>query len=33
MYSSFVPKKPESGGTYGNYQMLADLNIDFSFSA
>lgn len=31
MYSSFVPKKPESGGTYGNYQMLADLNIDFSF--
>ena len=24
MYSSFVPKKPESGGTYGNYQMLAD---------
>ena len=31
MYSSFVPKKPESGGTYGNYQMLADLNIDFCF--
>ena len=31
MYGSFVPKKPESGGTYGNYQMLADLNIDFSF--
>ena len=22
MYNSFVPKKPESGGTYGNYQML-----------
>jgi len=31
MYSSFVPKKPESGGTYGNYQMLADLYIDFRF--
>lgn len=31
MYSSFVPKKSDSGGTYGNYQMLADLNIDFHF--
>lgn len=31
MYSSFVPKKPESGGTYGNYQMLADLMLNFTF--
>lgn len=30
MYNSFVPKKPESGGTYGNYQMLADLTLNFS---
>lgn len=30
MYKSFVPKKPESGGTYGNYQMLADLTLNFS---
>lgn len=29
MYSSFVPKKPEFGGTYGNYQMLGELDIDF----
>lgn len=32
MYHSFVPKKPELGGTYGNYQMLADLNIDYSYA-
>lgn len=31
MYSSFVPHKPELGGTYGNYQMLADLHIDYSY--
>ena len=29
MYSSFVPKKPEFGGTYGNYQVLGELDIDF----
>lgn len=29
MYSSFVPKKPEFGGTYGNYQVLGNLDIDF----
>ncbi len=31
MYKSFVPKKPETGGTYGSYQMLADLYINFNF--
>lgn len=29
MYNSFVPKKPESGGTYGNYQILGDLRLDY----
>ncbi|MCM1503438.1 MAG: glycoside hydrolase family 95 protein [Bacteroidales bacterium] len=29
MYSSFVPKKPESGGTYGCYQVLSSLEIDY----
>lgn len=29
MYSSFVPKKPESGGTYGCYQVLADLELEY----
>ena len=32
MYKSFVPKKPEKGGTYGFYQMLADLNIDYLYN-
>lgn len=32
MYSSFVPNKPETGGTYGNYQMLADLKIDYNYN-
>ncbi len=31
MYSTFVPTIPTSGKTYGAYQMLADLNIDFSY--
>ena len=31
MYKSFVPKKPEKGGTYGAYQMLADMNIEYSY--
>ena len=32
MYSSFVPKKPEMGGTYGSYQMLANLDINYLYS-
>lgn len=32
MYSSFVPKKPELGGTYGTFQMLGVLDIDYSYS-
>ena len=31
MYENFVPKKVEKGGTYGNYQMLANLDIDYLF--
>lgn len=31
MYQSFVPKKPEFGGTYGNYQVLGNLDIGFSY--
>ena len=31
MYKSFVPKKPEKGGTYGAYQMLADMDIEYSY--
>ncbi len=31
MYEHFVPRKPEKGGTYGSYQMLADLNIDYTY--
>ncbi len=33
MYYHFVPIKPEKGGTYGNYQMLADLNIDYQYKS
>lgn len=33
MYESFVPHKPTDGGTYGSYQMLADMNIDFSYAS
>jgi len=29
MYRSFVPKKPESGGTYGSYQILSDLDLEY----
>lgn len=29
MYSSFVPKKQETDGRYGSYQVLGDLYIDF----
>lgn len=31
MYEHFVPKKPTTGGTYGCYQMLADLNINYIY--
>lgn len=31
MYEHFVPRKPEKGGTYGTYQMLADLNISYTY--
>ncbi len=33
MYSSFVPKKQETDGRYGTYQVLGDLNIDFIYKA
>ena len=33
MYSSFVPKKQETDGRYGSYQVLGDLNIDFFYEA
>lgn len=29
MYSSFVPKKAETDGRYGTYQIMGDLNITF----
>ncbi len=29
MYKHFVPKKPEKGGTFGNFQFLGDLEIDY----
>ena len=29
MYERFVPKKPSDGGTYGGYQTLGDLRIDY----
>ncbi|MCH5239045.1 MAG: glycoside hydrolase family 95 protein [Muribaculaceae bacterium] len=31
MYEHFVPKLPEFGGTYGNYQMLGDLEISYNY--
>lgn len=31
MYNSFVPKKPEKGGTYGAFQMLADLYLNYIY--
>ena len=31
MYKSFVPRKPQLGGTYGNYQLLANLDMDYSY--
>ena len=32
MYKSFVPRKPEKGGTYGTFQMLANLDISYFYS-
>lgn len=29
MYERFVPKKPTDGGTYGSYQTLGTLDLDF----
>lgn len=31
MYTSFVPKKPEKGGTYGAFQMLGDLFLEHQY--
>jgi alpha-L-fucosidase 2 len=31
MYKHFVPVKPEKGGTYGNFQMLGNLDISYSY--
>ena len=31
MYKSFVPHKPETGGTYGSYEMLANLDISYLY--
>lgn len=33
MYSSFVPKKQETDGRYGSYQVLGNLDIDFRLPA
>ena len=33
MYSSFVPKKQETDGRYGTYQVLGDLDIDFTYNS
>lgn len=32
MYSSFVPKKQETDGRYGSYQVLGDLKLLFSYA-
>ncbi len=32
MYEHFVPRKQETGGTYGCYQMLADLDISYTYN-
>ena len=33
MYSSFVPKKQETDGRYGSYQVLGNLDIDFTYDS
>lgn len=32
MYRHFVPRKPTNGGTYGSYQILANLNITYNYN-
>lgn len=32
MYASFCPKKSTNGGTYGSYQMLAQLDIALNYT-
>ncbi|WP_321331582.1 glycoside hydrolase family 95 protein [uncultured Bacteroides sp.] len=32
MYKHFVPVKPEKGGTYGAYQVLGNLDINYQYS-
>lgn len=32
MYRSFVPKKQETDGRYGSYQVLGDLYLDFCYA-
>lgn len=32
MYQHFVPVKPEKGGTYGVYQMLGNLDIEYYYN-
>jgi len=32
MYKHFVPVKPEMGGTYGSYQTLGNLDINYSYT-
>ena len=31
MYQHFVPKKPEFGGTYGAYQILGNMDINYQY--
>ncbi|WP_321438813.1 glycoside hydrolase family 95 protein [uncultured Bacteroides sp.] len=31
MYKHFVPVKPEKGGTFGSYQILGNLDIDYTY--
>ena len=33
MYRRFVPKKPTGGGTYGSYEVLGQLVIDYSYDS
>jgi len=33
MYTTFVPTMTTDGGTYGSYQILADLNIAFNYDS
>ncbi|MDE6269288.1 MAG: glycoside hydrolase family 95 protein, partial [Muribaculaceae bacterium] len=32
MYKTFVPTQTTDGGTYGTYQVLADLNVDLQYA-